>query len=238
MKGGTLMAIEKITRIDTTLTATVSVQKTPAQHKTLQNEITSKQQNLKKIASDADMTATEKEQKRREIQKEIDELNRKLREEQEKAKEEAVKEAKQQAKEEAIKKEELQKQLNPSEQNTVQIINPSNEEEKHVDMSVKDIQQMLSVESVVQKEMVNKQVDIAKESTIQVLKSEIRQDKLYGADTSQKEAELKALQEKENFWTKENIKIQEKQQKEISTQIQENISTSINTNAKVIIDQI
>ena len=67
---------------------------------------------------------------------------------------------------------------------------------------------------------------------------EIRQDKLYGADTTQKEAELKALQEKENFWTKENIKMQEKQQEETSKQQQANISAAINTNAKVVIDQV
>ncbi len=230
------MAIEKIARIDSVTTASASTQKTLTQDKTLQNEIASKQQHLKKIDSDKDMTATEKEQKRRKIQKEIDKLNRKLREEQEKAKEEAVKEAKQQAQEEAIKKEQLQKQQNPAEHEPVQNTDASNKKEPHIDMPVKDIQQMLSAESVVQKELVAKQVDIAKESTIQVLKSEIRQDKLYGADTSQKEAELKALQEKENFWTKENVKLQEKQQEQTSEQSQ--VSVAINTSAKVVIDQV
>ena len=104
-------------------------------------------------------------------------------------------------------------------------------------MSVKDIQEMLSAEYFVQKERIQEHVDMEIQSTIQVLNSEIHQDKLYGTDTTQKEAELKALQEKENFWTEASAEVKTKQQQDTNQQ-QSQIQTTINTNAKIIIDQI
>ena len=104
-------------------------------------------------------------------------------------------------------------------------------------MPVKDIQQMLSADYLVQKEQVQKQIDIEIQNKIQVLKSEIDQDKLYGSDTTKKEAELKTLQEKENFWTKTSTEAIKKQQ-ETDSQTQAQIQTRINNNAKVVIDQI
>ena len=103
-------------------------------------------------------------------------------------------------------------------------------------MPVNEIQEMLSAEYLVQKEQMQKQVDTKSENTIRVVKSEINQDKIYGSDTTKKETELEALQQKQNFWsdvqklTKE-IEIQEN--KQIQAQ-----NTTLNQNAKVIIDQI
>ena len=230
------MAINPVEKINS-VTATAPVQNTPTQNKSLESEIAVKQQRLKKVSSDEDMTASEKEQKRREIQKEIDELNRKLREEEAKKKEAAAEAAQKEAQEEAIKKEELQKKLNPEATEKTQPSDTSEEVEKHVDMPVKDIQQMLSADYLIQKEQIQKQVDMELQNTIQVLKSEINQDKLYGTDTTKKEAELKTLQEKENFWTKASTEANEKQQ-QTDSQTQSQVQTTINTNAKVVIDQI
>ena len=189
------------------------VQQTPAQDKNLESQIATEQQRLKRISSDEDMTASEKEQKRREIQKEIDELNRKLREEEARKKEAAAEAAKKQEQEEAVKKNELQEKLDPTKPTkTEAAIELSKEKEKHIDISVKDIQEMLSAEYFVQKERIQEHVDMEIQSTIQVLKSEISQDKLYGTDTSKKEAELKTLQEKENFWTEASTETTTKQQ--------------------------
>lgn len=235
-KGGCIrMAINPVEKINSTMT-TAQVQKTPAQDKNLESQIATKQQRLKRLASDADMTASEKEQKRREIQKEIDELNRKLREEEAKKKEAAAKAAQKQKQEDALKKEELQEKLNPAKQDeTTTSVELSDDQKKHIDMPVKDIQQMLSAEYLIQKERVQEQVDMELQSTIQVLKAEINQDKLYGADTTQKEAELKALQEKENFWTEA---AQTTTQQPDDTQSQTQFQAAIHTNTKVVIDQI
>jgi len=214
------------------------VQNTPSQDKNLESQIAAKQQRLKRVASDKDMTASEKEQKRREIQKEIDELNRKLREEEARRKEAAAEAAKKQEQEEAVKKKELQEKINPTEQTkTEAAIELSKEKEVRNDMSVKDIQEMLSAEYFVQKERIQEHVDMEIQNTVQVLKSEISQDKLYGADTTKKEAELKAIQEKENFWTEASSQVKAKQQQD-TEQKQSQIQTNVNANAKVVIDQI
>ena len=214
------------------------VQNTPSQDKNLESQIAAKQQRLKRVASDEDMTASEKEQKRREIQKEIDELNRKLREEEARRKEAAAEAAKKQEQKEAVKKEELQEKIDPTKPTkTEAAIELSKEKEKHIDISVKDIQEMLSAEYFVQKERIQEHVDMEIQSTIQVLKSEISQDKLYGTDTSKKEAELKTLQEKENFWTEASTEAKTKQQQDTNQQ-KSQIQTTVNANAKVVIDQI
>lgn len=231
------MAINPVEKIIST-TPAAQVQKTPAQNKNLESQIAAEQQRLKRVSSDADMTASEKEQKRREIQKEIDELNRKLKEEEARKKEAAAEAAKKQEQKEALKKEELLEKINPAKQTkTEATIESSKEEEKHIDIPVKDIQQMLSAEYLIQKERIQEQVDMELQSTIRLLKSEISQDKLYGADTTKKEAELKALQEKENFWTEASSEQKAKQQQD-TAQTKSQVQTAVNTNAKIVIDQI
>jgi len=224
--------------------------------KNLQTQITSKQQHMKKVSSDDTITATEKEEKRRQLQKEIDELNRKLelkkREQEEKAKEAAKKQEQAAALKEEFQKKELQKRdtlhriSSESVSNTEksesekQPIEPNDElkkeEPKHTDMPVKEIQEMLSADYLVQKEQMQKQIDTKAENTIQVVKSEIKQDKVYGADTSKKEAELEALQQKQNFWS--DVQKQETDAKVQTDNRMQAQQTNLNTNAKVVIDQI
>ena len=213
--------------------------------RTIRAQINSKQQHMKKISSDDTITATEKEEKRRQLQKEIDELNRKLelkkQEQEEKAKEAAKKQEQASAlKDELLKKDiqkedslkELESDTQPAEKDT----KAETEEPKHVDMPVSEIQEMLSSEYLVQKEQLQEQVDTKAENAIRVVKSEISQDKIYGSDTTKKETELEALQQKQNFWSdaqKQTKELEIQENKQIQTQ-----NTTLNQNAKVIIDQI
>jgi len=254
------MAIQPVTMDNVsqvTPTPATTETTTSSDTKKIQTQITSKQQHMKKVSSDDTITATEKEEKRRQLQKEIDELNRKLelkkREQEEKAKE-AAKKQEQAAtlKEEYLKKDihakETLKKISSSESVSAkektelekQPVEASDtlekEEPKHADMPVKEIQEMLSAEYLVQKEQLQKQIDTKAESTIQVVKSEIKQDKSYGADTTKKEAELEALQQKQNFWSdiqKQTNKVELQEDNQIQAQ-----HTNLNQNAKVIIDQI
>jgi len=229
---------------------------TSSDTKNIQTQITSKQQHMKKISSDDTITATEKEEKRRQLQKEIDELNRKLeqkKQEQEEKAKEAAKKQEQAAnlKEELLKKDVQKKDMlkeisaesvadkekSESKKQPIESDDPLKKEEpKHTDMPVKEIQEMLSADYLVQKEQMQKQVDQKAENTIQVMKSEIKQDKVYGADTTKKEAELDSLQQKQNFWSDAQKQTTEaNNQKDNQTQTQQ---TTLNANAKVVIDQI
>ena len=214
--------------------------------KNIQSQITSKQQHLKQVSSDDTITATEKEEKRRELQREIDELNRKLelrkQEQKEKAEEAAQKQKQAEAQKAEMQKKEDAK-LSEKEAETgkatearldEQKTDSLKEDQKKADMSVKEIQQMLSADYQLQKTLVQEQSDKKIESTIHVLKSEIRQDKAYGTDTTQKEAELETLKNKENFWS-EAQKTEEAQKQ---TQEQTSVQTTLNANAKIVTDQM
>ena len=245
------VTMDNVSQVTPTSAATETT--TSSDTKKIQTQITSKQQHMKKVSSDDTITATEKEEKRRQLQKEIDELNRKLelkkREQEEKAKEAAKKQEQAAAlKEEYLKKDIHNKEISSSESISdkekteleKQPVEASDtlekEEPKHADMPVKEIQEMLSAEYLMQKEQLQKQIDTKAENTIQVVKSEIKQDKSYGVDTTKKEAELEALQQKQNFWS--DI---QKQTNEVEVQADNQIQaqhTSLNQNAKVIIDQI
>lgn len=230
---------------------TVTNTNTSNDTKNIQSQITSKQQSLKKISSDDTITATEKEEKRREIQKEIDELHRKLelkKQEQEEKAKEAAKKQEQAAtlRENALKQttsDDTTAATKPDESSTTPIEKTKRPdtapqdtdkeaiekaEEKPVDMSVKDIHQMLSADYLVQKERVQEQVDVERKNAINVMEAEIAQDKIYGTDTTRKEAELKSLQEKENFWS--NTQKQESEHTKVQT--------AMNASAKVVVDQI
>ena len=196
--------------------------------KNIQTQISAKQQHLDRLTSDSKLNAQEKEKKRREIQKEIDELNRKLelaRMEQEKNDQRLAKE---QQKEKELTTQRLAKIETKSKDEDKRISNKADsdkdkaiikkqiqaaeiteaevEKQQRADMAIEDVQKMLTADYELQKELTQKHVDAQFENTERVLKSEIRQDALLETDTSQKEAELEALQTKENFWTEETQK--------------------------------
>lgn len=250
------MAIQPVTldKISPVAPASVATSTGTAENtKTIQTQITSKQQHLKQISSDNTITATEKEEKRRELQKEIDELNRELEQKRQEQKEKAEEAAKKQEQIAARKEELLKKSSSSSEitetasklpqkdnevEDTAKLRQDNEKSEalkdevQKADMSVKEIQQMLSADYLIQKERVQDKVDKTVENTIHIKESEISQDKIYGSDTSKKEAELDALRNKENFWS--DAQKTQNAQKEEQTHMQ----TAINANAKVVTDHI
>ena len=250
------MAIEKIT-LNKVTPATAptpeTASATQSKSKTIQSEITRKQQHMKKLSSDSSMTATEIEQKRRELQKEIDELNRKLelmRQEQKQEDEKAAKERIQKA----DRQKELREQATTSkiQEADSKTANTAKEDEKRtepeknasntsiatqkkrepVSMSAKEVHEMLSAENLIQKERVQESVKTKTEGTIHVIESEIKQDKGYGSDTSAKEAELDSIRQKENFWTDAQKQNREK------TEADAQAKTTMHQNAQVVLDQI
>lgn len=253
------MAIQPVTMnsiSSITPTAATAGTSTNSDTKNIQTQISSKQQHLKQISSDDTITATEKEEKRRELQKEIDELNRKLEQKKQEQEEKAKEAARKQAQAAARKEERLEQTTSDSDvKNTASKVSSAEaeaaqkddqridaaktdaieDEQKRADISIKELQQMLSADYLLQKEIVQEQVDTTKENTINVLESEIKRDQIYGADTTKKEAELKTLQQKENFWSDAQNQSQEAQKQ---SNEQTNVQTAFNTNAKVVIDQI
>lgn len=218
-----MMTIGKVTSNTIHPTAAVNTSSAAASNtKNIQNQISTKEQNLNRLSSDSKLSAEEKEKKRQEIQKELDELNRKLELMRMKQEEAEKTESKKQEKEDAIK-EELKK-TSSKKQTTDSLQNIDTEEEqKHIDMPIEDVQKMLTADYALQKEIAEKKVSSQTESTINVLKSEIKQDKLYGTDTTSKKEEIASIREKENFWT------EPKEQEETQ------ILSPIDPNAKIII---
>lgn len=223
--------------------------------KNIQNQITTKQQHLSRLTSDSKLDAQEKEKKRREIQKEIDELNRKLELARMKQEEADKKAAKELQKTDELKSQILDEATTKSADATKMLSEKADaekadeekqadaaksieveEKQKHIDMAIEDVQKMLTADYELQKELTQKHVDAQIESTINVIKSEIRQDQFYETDTSQKEAELETIQAKENFWTEEaQKKLSIKQQ---SGQTENNTTTGMHEQAKLNIDMI
>ena len=251
------MTIEKVSSNRINPTPAVSADHTVTNNsKNIQNQITTKEQHLDRLSSDKKLSAAEKEKKRREIQKEIDELNRKLelarmrKEEAEKkaeakqkaadtkkaqlqaadiAKADATKKLAAEQTADAIEKENADKPVETSSK-------PDMEEIKRADMAIEDVQKMLTADYTLQKELTQKHVDAQMERTVSVLEAEIKQDERLGSDTSAKEAEIEAIETKQNFWTEEAQKKTTEKQQEVQTEA--NKITGIHMQAKLNIDTI
>lgn len=247
------MNVGKITSNQINPIPVTSTAASTSNSKNIQNQISAKQQHLSSLSTDSKLDASEKEKKRREIQKEIDELNRKLELARMKQEEDAKKAAQKQQKADA-QKEQLITEINDKSTETTKLYSDKTKTEKvsdekqtneakeietekkqkQIDMAIEDVQKMLSADYELQKELSQKHVDDQIDSTVKVIKSEIKQDQFYETDTSHKEAELETIQAKENFWTEEaQKKLSEKQQ---STQTETNNMTGMNAQAKINID--
>lgn len=191
--------------------------------KSIQTQITAKKQHLDSLSSDTKLSSAEKEKKRRELQKEIDELNRKLelmRMKQEEEKKKAVKKQEQ----EAVTNEQNAKK-SPKD-NTSESADKSVEKAKPAKISIEEVQKMLTAENVVQKEQVQNNVDTRKEGTINVLEAEIKQDELLDKDTAVKEKEIIDITNKGNFWRDRTIHTKEAPEAAV-----------INQNTKIVIGE-
>ena len=172
--------------------------------KTLQMQLTGKQQNLNKLSSDAEMTASDKEKERRKIKQEIAELNRKLRQERLQEQEDNKELKKQQEKKKVIKEELLEK-INPSKKEDSDVSSdPKAKEQKedktaYDDMPVVTFKNVLSADSSMRLSAVEEKVSHEQNRKEDVLASEIQSDEIYGIDTSAKKEALSQMRRKEPF---------------------------------------
>lgn len=201
------MAIGRIEPIRST-TPSTAVSSVASASKNLQNQILIKQQNLKKLSTDSSLSIDEKEKQRQELQKEIEELKRKL--EQMRLKQEETKKAEESKKRKDLEIEEASETQTEKQENHTSAVEES-EEHKHemTELSANEVQKMLDTNFVLKEEMVQQGAAYDRENTVRILSSEIKQDELYGTDTSAKEERLDTIRDKGSFWTDAKYKAQE-----------------------------
>lgn len=165
--------------------------------KNLQNQIMSKEQNLSKISNDASLDAKEKAKKRQELQREIEELNRKLelirirQEENEKA-----------AKAKAAKADMIKEQssVNSDDNERADIYAEAKVSKPVPDKADIDaIKNVLSSNLILQDELIQQNISTDKENTTRIMQSEIRQDVLYGNDTAKQKEDMYNTITKDDF---------------------------------------
>ncbi len=196
MKGGLFMPLDTVNRVMPASSPAPTSGASDAS-KNLQNQIISKEQNLSKISNDTSLDAREKAKKRQELQREIEELNRKLelmrirQEENEKA-------AKAKAARADVLKEESVKQIDDKEVSDA--ITESKISKPHPEaITVDDMKNILSSNLILQDELIQQQVSVGRETTERIMQSEIRQDALYGNDTEAQKEELYSTITKDDF---------------------------------------
>ncbi len=197
------MAIPSTSLNNATLNITsATVSLTDTETKSIQNQITGKQQSLNRLSSDSEMSAEEKAKERQEIQKQIAELNRKLRMLRMEKKEEVKESEKEQEQKAALKDEQIEEVSQNESAKSIK-----EQQEKPNSLS-QNIQKMLEVGTLLQKERVQQTAEHKKELTKEILETEIKLDELYGTDTSAKKEQLSSLMKKEPF----EYKIDEKEE--------------------------
>lgn len=188
------MAVHSTSLNSATLNITsASVSLTDTEAKSIQNQITGKQQSLNRLSSDSEMSAEEKAKERQEIQKQIAELNRKLRMLRMEKKEEAKESGKEQKQKADLKDERIEE----ASQNDV--TKGIKEQQEKSNILPQNIQKMLEVGTLLQKERIQQTTDHKKELTEEILETEIKLDELYGTDTSAKKEQLSSLIKKASF---------------------------------------
>jgi len=195
------MAINSVSLNNTTPGVTPSsISPTDSETKSIQNEITSQSQRLNRLSSDSEMSAEEKAKKRQEIQKEIAELNRKLRmlrmqqkEDDKKAQEEQ--EAKTSVIKEQIAETSKEETENKSSENGLKDSEKEDalEQLKKTSIPPQNIKKLLEAGTLLQKERIQQSVSHKETSAENILEAEIKSDKLYGTDTSAKEEKLASM---------------------------------------------
>ena len=165
--------------------------------KNIQNQIMSKEQNLSKLSNDTSLDAREKARKRQELQREIEELNRKLelmrirQEENEKA-----------AKSKAAKADMIKEQssVNSDDDERADIYAEDKVSKSFLDKADIDaIKSVLTSNLILQDELIQQNISTDKENTTRIMQSEIRQDALYGNDTAKQKEDMYNTIEKDDF---------------------------------------
>lgn len=195
------MAINSVCLNNTTPGVTPSsISPTDSETKSIQNEITNQSQRLNRLSSDSEMSAEEKAKKRQEIQKEIAELNRKLRMLRMKQKEDDKKAQEEQEAKTSVIKEQIaetskEETENKSSENGLKDSEKEDalEQLKKTSIPPQNIKKLLEAGTLLQKERIQQSVSHKETSAENILEAEIKSDKLYGTDTSAKEEKLASM---------------------------------------------
>lgn len=171
---------------------------TDTETKNILNEITSRQKSLNRLSSDSKISEEEKAKESQEIQKQIAELNRKLRILRQEKKEE-IKEAKKEQEQKAALEEETKKSVWEKESDESDNAEKEKEDLQKINISPQNAQKLLEAGTVLQKDRIQQSVEQKREGSIKVMESEISLDKLYGSDVSEKEEKLSSLRKKKIF---------------------------------------
>ena len=198
------------------------ISSTDTETKNILNQITSKQQSLNRLSSESEMSAEEKAKERQEIQKQIAELNRKLRMIRMEKKEEA-KEAEKEQEQKAAFIENQKKELSRKESDTDNSSETLKEQQEKMNVSPQNIQKILEAETILQKEHIQQNVIRDKEAIESVMGTEIKADRLYGTDTSVKEKQLSSLIRQKPF----ELKIEETEKPKRTSPKPKNASAKI-----------
>ena len=235
------MSIEKITRINS-VTPTNAVSSVTNRSKNIQNQIQLKEQHLNRLSNDSKLSTQEKEQKRQELQKEIEELNRKLelmRQEQKEAEQKAEqkRQTEEAAKSDLQKTETSKTETSKMESSKVESSHTQAAQDKNTDsasssnteqnktqakkVALKDAQQLLNSNRTLREYMIETSTDFDKQNRVRILRSEVKLDSLRGVQNKAKQEHLDDLTHKENFW----IQTKYKQQNEHAEKTYENLTT-------------
>lgn len=177
-------------------TTSVAVSPIDAETKTIMNQITSRQQSLNRLSSDAEMSAEEKAKERQEIQKQIAELNQKLRMLRMEKKEEA-KELEKEQEQKSILKENQKEEVPQNKEEGKDAVDNREEQKEKNSISPQNIKEILEAGAVLQKERIQQKVERKEEAVKSVLEAEIKADELYGTDSTAKKEKMKILIESE-----------------------------------------
>jgi len=172
----------------------------------LQTQLTTKEQSLNKLSSDTNMTAQDKEKERRKIQREIAEINRKLKLERMEEQQEAKETAKEQDKKRIIREELLEKTDSESidkkkaeEKDKSSDSNTENEDALTKDIPLVTLKNVLTADSLVTQSAVQDNASKHLDGQKDILKAEMQSDSLLGTDTTAKKEALTNLRKKEEL---------------------------------------
>lgn len=201
------MAINPISSNITSMNTPASfISQTDSETKSIQNEITTQNQRLNRLTSDAKMSAEEKNKERQKIQKEINELNRKLellRKEQQEEDKRVQKEQEEKAaitkrNSEAISSKEEKKNISEklSEEDSQKEEESKEAFKEQTEKSTvppQDILKLLEAGTLIQKDLIIQSTQRQKDAAENILAAEIKLDKIHGTDTSDKREKLSSM---------------------------------------------
>ncbi len=174
-------------------------------------QIAQKQQSLKSLSSDSEMSPAKKEKERQKLQQQIAELNRELRRQQEEEKAKAAEAAKQQEKKAALREEMLgaaqktekaDKITAKEEQEKIEAVEESEKETAvtgDTTLPPETVQELMAVDFFRQQEITQNNMAKQREQQKDIIESEMAQDSIRGVDNAAKEEVLSKMKKKEEM---------------------------------------